>query len=366
MAGVDKVVHRPLGSQGLVVSIQGVGCNGMTEFCDGSYVAGQEAESIRTIGQALDLGINFFDTAWNYGGQYYPNEQLVGKAISLYGREKFVIATKFGIVPCHGGRRISGSEETIRSQLADSLRRLGIDYIDLYYMHRMDPDTPIEETMHVLKSLVEAGSIRYIGLSDCTPSEMRRAHAVHPLTAIQMEWSLQTRTIEAEIVPTARELGIGIVTYCPLGRGLLSGKITSRENLPQGDWRLSLPRFQSTNISANIPRTSFIELAQQKACTPAQLALAWLHAQGNDVFPIPGTKSSTRVVENAAATFIQLSKVEMKAIEEAVPLGKGERYAGSPRIQYLFDLCIDVLVLFMLYYVFVGAALASTFEARMK
>ncbi len=261
----------------------------------------------------------------------------MGKAIAIHGRDKFIVATKFGVVPKAGGPTVSGNEETIRSQLADSLSRLGTDYIDLYYQHRMDPSTPIEETMRVLKSLVEAGTIRYIGLSECTPAELRRAHAVHPITAIQMEWNLQTRSIEAEIVPTARELGIGIVPYSPLGRGLLSATITSRDQFATCDSRYNNPRFSEENFAANVPKASFSELAAKKGCTPAQLALAWLHAQGDDVFPIPGTKSSARIVENAQASFIKLSPEDIAEIEAAVPVGQGERNTG------VYHSCISLL-----------------------
>jgi aryl-alcohol dehydrogenase-like predicted oxidoreductase len=192
----------------------------------------------------------------------------------------------------------------------------------------MDPNTPIEETMRVLKSLVESGVIRYIGLSECTPSELRRAHAIHPVTAIQMEWSLQTRSIEAEIVPTARELGVGLVAYSPLARGLLSACIQSRDQLDNVDFRKTNPRFSEANLAANVPKAAFVELAARKGVTPAQLSLAWLHAQGVDVFPIPGTKSVTRLKENAAAVFVGLTKEEVEEVEAAVPLGVGERYAG--------------------------------------
>ncbi|KAF0718389.1 hypothetical protein As57867_001731, partial [Aphanomyces stellatus] len=226
-----KVTQRALGSQGLVCSAQGLGCMGMTGFYGNFDRAAQEAESLRTISKALELGINMLDTAWIYqsfgagGGGNFTNEALLAKAIKQHGRDKFVIATKFGIVPdptAPDGRRTSGKEADIRSQLADSLERLGTNYIDLYYMHRMDPSTPIEETMAVLKSLVQNGTIKYIGLSECTPEELRRAHAVHPITAIQMEWSLQSRDLEDAIVPTARELGVGIVAYSPMCRGFLT------------------------------------------------------------------------------------------------------------------------------------------------
>jgi aryl-alcohol dehydrogenase-like predicted oxidoreductase len=255
---------------------------------------------------------------------------LVGKAITRYGRDKLIIATKFGIVFKDGQRGVSGSEETIRAQLADSLSRLGTSYIDLYYMHRMDPATPIEETMRVLKGLVEEGTIRYIGLSECTPEELRRAHAVHPITAIQMEWSLQTRDIEADIVPCARELGVGIVAYSPLGRAFLTSA-NAAANLAEGDWRKALPRFSGDNLEANQQNLQpFFDMAQRKGCTPAQLALAWVQAQGPDVFPIPGTKTPARVEENIKALEVleSLSAEEVKLLGEIVT-SVGERYTAD-------------------------------------
>ncbi len=330
------VQQRPLGSQGLIVSQQGIGCMGMTAFYGSFDRKAHEEESLKTIATALKMGVTLFDTAWVYqsfgadGKENSTNEEIVGKAIAIHGREKFIIATKFGIAfDQQGTRIISGSEATIRSQLNDSLTRLGTSYIDLYYQHRMDPDTPIEETMRVLKSLVEEGKIKYIGLSECTPSELRRAHAIHPISAIQMEWSLQSRSIEEQVVPTARELGVGIVAYSPLGRGLLSGTITSVDQLDEKDFRRTNPRFKDENFAANVPKASFADLAAKKGCTPAQLALAWLHAQGDDVFPIPGTKTSTRLVENASASFIKLTPDEIAEIEVAVPRGVGDRYYGE-------------------------------------
>jgi aryl-alcohol dehydrogenase-like predicted oxidoreductase len=239
-----------------------------------------------------------------------------------------VIATKFGIVLIDGKMATSGTEETIRSQLADSLSRLGTSYIDLYYMHRMDPDTPIEDTMRVLKSLVEAGTIKYIGLSECTPSELRRAHAIHPITAIQMEWSLQTRDIEQDIVPTARELGVGIVAYSPLGRSFLTSA-NAMAQISANDWRRQIPRFSGENLEAN-QRTllPFLEMAQSKGCTPAQLALAWVHAQGNDVFPIPGTKTPGRVEENIRSLEVSLTEEEVKSLGESISV-LGDRYPAD-------------------------------------
>jgi len=331
------VPQKPVGKCGLVASTQGLGCMGMTAFYGTFDRAAHEEESLRTIAKALELGVNFLDTAWIYqsfglgGGGNFTNEELVGKAIKIHGRDKFVIATKFGLVPStDGSRAVSGKEEVIRSQLADSLARLDTDYVDLYYMHRMDPDTPIEETMAVLKSLVEEGKIRFIGLSECTPSELRRAYAVHPVTAIQMEWSLQSRDIEEAVVPTARELGVAIVAYSPLGRGFLA-ELAAFDKLDPSDWRLKLPRFSGENYEVNKKRIErFFEIATQKGCTPAQLALAWLHSQGDDVFPIPGTKTASRIEENARAVLLlPLSEEDKRDIQAAVAVPEGGRYAES-------------------------------------
>jgi len=306
---------------------------GMTAFYGDFDRAAQEGKSLATIARALELGLNFFDTAWVYqsfgkgGGGNFTNEELLGKAIAIHGRDKFVIATKFGITFSPSGERtISGSEETIRSQLADSLSRLGTDYIDLYYQHRMDPNTPIEETVRVLKSLVEAGTIRYIGLSECTSDELRRAHAVHPITAIQMEWSLFNRQIEADIVPVARELGVAIVAYSPLGRGLLTAAITSLDQLDPGDRRRSLPRWQAENFEKNAAQEGLKAIADRLGVTSAQLSLAWLHHQGRDVFPIPGTKSVERLEENIGGALLSLTPEVLAEIEAAVAPAQGERY----------------------------------------
>lgn len=308
----------------------------MTAFYGDFDRAAHEEESLRTIGKALDMGINFLDTAWIYqsfgagGGGNFTNEELIGKAFQRYGREKFVLATKFGILVTEQGPVPSGTEATIRAQLADSLQRLGTDYIDLYYMHRMDPTTPIEETMRVLKRLVDDGVVRYVGLSECTPEELRRAHAVHPITAIQMEWSLQTRDIEQTLVPVARELGVAIVAYSPLGRGFLAD-LTAFDHLDPGDWRHSLPRKADAEaFAANKERVrAFFTLArEEKQCTPAQLALAWVHAQGDDVFPIPGTKTAARVEENAHAVALaaRLTTEDIQKISEAALVAQGDRY----------------------------------------
>ena len=251
----------------------------------------------------------------------------MGKAIKIHGRENLIIATKFGIGFADGKTFACGKEDFLRGQLADSLRRLDTEYIDLYYMHRMDPNTPIEETMAVLKSLVEEGKIRYIGLSEVTPEELRRAHAVHPITAIQMEWSLQSRSIEKSVAPVARELGIGIVAYSPLGRGFLAD-MSMFEHLAEGDSRRKHPRFQGENLIENKRRVSqFYAIAERRHCTPAQLALAWVHSRGEDVFPIPGTKSASRIEENARAfTLLPLTTEEIREIEESVETLVGDRY----------------------------------------
>ena len=306
---------------------------GMTAFYTGFNPAEQEGKSLQTIARALELGMNFFDTAWMYqsigpdGQVKATNEELLGKAIKIHGRDRFIIATKFGVAYTPAGRIVSGKPELIRSQLADSLQRLGTDYVDLYYQHRMDPTTPIEVTMECLKQLVQEGKIRYVGLSECTPSELRRAHAVYPVTAIQMEYSLQSRDVEAEIIPTARELGVGIVAYSPLGRGFLSATFNSRDQLAENDVRRHFPRFSEENFAKNV-QAPFFEYAAKKKCTPAQLALAWVHAQGSDIFPIPGTKDPSRLEENLGALNITLSPEEAKEVGDLVEVGTGDRYPG--------------------------------------
>lgn len=289
-----KVEQRKLGNQGLVVSVQGLGTMGMTAFYDNDGVS--EEDKIATIGKALELGINFLDTAWIYvnfqNGE--SNEVLVGKALKKYGRENFVVATKFGIGFENGKITTCGKPDFVRKQCEESLKRLGIDTIDLYYMHRMDPDTPIEETMECLLELQKEGKIKYVGLSECSAKLLERAHKVMPISAIQMEWSLQSRDIEAEVVPMARKLGIGIVAYSPLGRGFLSRTFKKSEDLK--DWRVNNPRFQGENMVKNLENMElFEEFANKKGVSPGQLALAWVHHRGDDVFPIPGTKSSKRI-----------------------------------------------------------------------
>ena len=318
---------RKLGSQGLEVSTEGLGCMGMTAF----YKTGEslEEENINTIGKALESGINFFDTAWVYQNfeTKETKEELVGRAIKKFGRDKFIIATKFGIGFSSTGMILSGKSDFVRQQCDESLKRLGIETIDLFYMHRMDPTTPIEETMNTLLELKNEGKIRYVGLSECTPQELERAHKVFPITAIQMEWSLQTRDIETTLVPVARKLGVGIVAYSPLGRGFLSRTFTKKEEIGEGDSRNKNPRFQEENFQKNVEDAEKLEnIAKIKGYSAAQLALAWVHSRGKDVFPIPGTKSAKRIEENSKAPNIVLTDEEWSEIEKLVPVAQGERY----------------------------------------
>lgn len=297
---------------------------GMSEF----YGAGDEAESIATIHRALDLGVNFLDTADMYGSG--ANEQLVGKTIKDR-RDRVVIATKFGIQRSEdkGFRGINGSPEYVRQACDASLQRLGIEYIDLYYQHRVDPNVPIEETVGAMAELVKQGKVRYLGLSEAAPATIRRAHAVHPITALQTEYSLWSRDPEDEILPTVRELGIGFVPYSPLGRGFLSGTITSPDDLAPDDFRRNSPRFQGDNFHKNIEVVERVkEIAAEKGATPGQLALAWLLAQGEDIVPIPGTKRRLYLEENVGAVEITLSKEELQRIDEVAPKGVavGNRY----------------------------------------
>jgi len=316
---------RMLGNGKLEVSAIGLGCMGMSEF----YGPADDEQSTAVIHRALDLGVNFLDTADMYGP--FVNEELVGRAIAGR-RDEVVLATKFGNSRGPGGERlgIRGDAEYVRQCADASLRRLGVDHIDLYYQHRVDDKVPIEETWGALGELVAAGKVRHLGISEASPATIRRAHAVHPITALQSEWSLWSRDIEDEIVPTARELGIGIVPYSPLGRGFLTGEITTVDDLAPDDFRRQSPRFAGANFERNLELVARVrELAGAKGCTPGQLALAWLLHQGGDVAPIPGTRRIERLEENVAAAEVQLSAAELERIEEAAPAGAaaGERYA---------------------------------------
>lgn len=315
---------RKLGSQGLTVSELGLGCMGMSEF----YGTGDEAESMATIHRALELGVTLLDTADMYGP--FTNEQLVGKAIASH-RNQVVLATKFGIQRSEdsGFRGINGSPEYVHQACDASLQRLGIDYIDLYYLHRVDPKVPIEETVGAMAELVQQGKVRYIGLSEAAPATIRRAASVHPITALQTEYSLWSRDPEDEILPTVRELGIGFVPYSPLGRGFLSGSITSLNDLAADDFRRNSPRFQGENFNKNLQLVERVkEIAAEKGVTPGQLAIAWLLAQGDDIVPIPGTKRRAYLEENVAAVDITLTQEELDRIDQVAPknVAVGDRY----------------------------------------
>jgi len=312
-----SVENRNLGSEGLVVSELGLGCMGMSEF----YGTGDEDESIATVHRALELGITFLDTADMYGP--FTNEKLVGKAIEGR-RDEVVLATKFGNVRGENGERlgISGDPDYVRRACDASLERLGVDYIDLYYQHRVDPDTLVEETWGAMKELVDAGKVRFLGISEAAPETIRKAHSVHPISALQTEYSLWSRDVEDEILPTVRELGIGFVPYSPLGRGFLTGQITSPEDFEEDDFRHNSPRFQGENFQRNLDLVERVrEVAQEKGVTTGQLALAWLLHQGDDIVPIPGTKRREYLEENAAAADIELSGEDLQRIEEAAPVG---------------------------------------------
>jgi aryl-alcohol dehydrogenase-like predicted oxidoreductase len=317
---------RTLGPNGPEVSAIGLGCMGMSAF----YGAADEGEALATIRRALDLGCNFLDTSDMYGP--HTNERLVGRAIEGRRGEVF-LATKFGIrvEPGEEGgpprRSVDGSPGYVRSACDASLQRLGVDQIDLYYQHRVDPNTPIEDTVGAMAELVAAGKVRYLGLSEASAATIRRAHAVHPITAVQTEYSLWTRDVEDEILPTLEELGIALVAYSPLGRGFLSGRFSSPEELDEGDFRRYGPRFTGENLLANRKLAERVrELASEKGLTPGQLALAWVLHRGEHIVPIPGTKRVSYLEENLVAADVQLSEEEVERIAEAVPTASGERY----------------------------------------
>ena len=318
--------QRDLGNEGLVVSELGLGCMGMSEF----YGTSDEDESIATIHRAIELGITFLDTADMYGP--FTNEKLVGKAI-VGKREQVVLATKFGNVRGEDGSflGVSGKPDYVRDACDASLSRLGVDHIDLYYQHRVDPETPIEETVGAMKELVAAGKVRYLGLSEAGPETIRRAHAVHPISALQSEYSLFSREVEDEILPTIRELGVGFVPYSPLGRGFLTGRWKSIEDMPENDTRSArFPRFAEENFKKNLELADKVrEVADDRGVTSGQLALAWLLAQGEDIVPIPGTKRRKYLEENVGAADVTLAKEDLRRIEEAMPRGSAaaERYS---------------------------------------
>ncbi|MBB2911121.1 aryl-alcohol dehydrogenase-like predicted oxidoreductase [Streptosporangium becharense] len=322
---------RRLGQGGPEVSAIGLGCMGMSEF----YGRADETESIAVIHRALDLGVNFLDTADMYGRGH--NEELVGRAVSGR-RDEVVLATKFGIVRTdeEAGRRIDGSPEYVRRAADASLRRLGVDHIDLYYLHRRDTTVPIEETVGAMAELVAAGKVGRIGLSEVSAETLRRAHATHPISALQSEYSLFTRGLEEEILPTARELGVALVAYSPISRGLLGGTLPPAEQLPEDDFRKHHPRFAGENGAANEALVAEVrEIADEVGCTPAQLALAWLLTRGEDVIPIPGTKRLRYLEENAAAAGIALTPEQLASLEAAVPAGaaRGDRYADMSPVE---------------------------------
>jgi aryl-alcohol dehydrogenase-like predicted oxidoreductase len=313
---------RSLGPEGPDVSALGLGCMGMSEF----YAGRDDEESRRTLGRALDLGVNFLDTADMYGP--FTNEELVGRAVTGR-RDEVFLATKFGNVRAPSGARLGvrGDPEYVRQACEASLRRLDVETIDLYYQHRVDPGVPIEETVGAMSELVEQGKVRYLGLSEAAPETVRRANAVHPITALQSEYSLWSRDPEDELLPTLRELGVGFVPYSPLGRGFLTGRFRSLDDLPEDDYRRFSPRFQGENFERNLELVEVIDsLAADHRVTPPQLALAWVLSRGDHVVPIPGTKRVGYLEENLAALEVELSDAELERIAETLPEPAGERY----------------------------------------
>jgi aryl-alcohol dehydrogenase-like predicted oxidoreductase len=323
--------QRTLGTQGLTVAAQGLGCMGMSEF----YGSTDEGEAVATIHRALDLGVTLLDTSDAYGP--HTNEQLVGRAIADR-RDEVVVATKFGIQRDPNDpsvRGINGRPEYVHRACDASLRRLAVEYIDLYYQHRVDPDVPIEETVGAMAELVDAGKVRFLGLSEASAETISRANAVYPISALQSEYSLWSREIEAEVLPTIRELGIGLIAYSPLGRGFLTGRIQRPEDLGEDDFRRYNPRFQGANFERNLELVQRVrEMAAERDCSPGQLALAWVMHQGEDVVPIPGTKRRSYLQENVDASELSLSPEDLQRIDELAPIGvaAGDRYADMSSV----------------------------------